>query len=237
MVNCGGNLTLELAGMSQTSDPKAHLLPAERIQRHRRRRNITLISSIVCVVITGVLLVITLAITLSVSPNGLSDNGEQSNCITPDVCNSNILEYIDTTYDPCDDFFNYSCGGWLSANPLNGRNQIDIADELNTDKNKYISDYLTKPVQSSDPDAIKKAKYIFSACTNVAFIQENYIQHLQAFIKNAGGWADIGILPDGGWEINNDLANNHYLGSSAFFTILIVPDDHNSSKPVIKVTI
>ena len=46
MVNCGGNLTLDLAGMSQTSDPKADLLPAQRIQRHRRRRHITLVSSI-----------------------------------------------------------------------------------------------------------------------------------------------------------------------------------------------
>ena len=234
--------------MSQTTNPKASLLSntgntanvqftpsAERIQRLRRRRNITLVSSIVCVVITGVLLVITLAITLSVSPNGLSDNGEQSNCITPDVCNSNILEYIDTSYDPCDDFFNYSCGGWLSANPLNGHSQIDVFTKLGIDNYKHMSDYLTKPVQSSDPDAIKKSKYIFSACTNVAFIQENYIQHLQTFIKNAGGWADIGILPDNGWDINDDLANDHYLGSSAFFASGIVPDDHNSSKPIITV--
>ena len=61
------------------------------------------------------------------------------------------------------------------------------------------------------------------------------MQHLQEFIKNAGGWADIGIFPDKGWDINDDLANHHYNGSSAFFIREIVPDDHNSSKPIIVV--
>ena len=50
--------------------------------------------------------------------------------------------------------------------------------------------------QNSDPDAIKKSKYIYSACTDVQFIQDNYVKHLQDFIKSAGGWADIGIPPD-----------------------------------------
>ena len=242
-----------VAGMSQTNDPKVHLLSdnttdtgsnnvqytsstARWVQRTRRRHT-TLVVSIACVVITSVLLAITLAITLSVSPNGDSDSGGQSNCITPDVCNSNILKYIDTSYDPCDDFYHYSCGNWLSANPLNGRSIWGTAYELIADNYKHISEYLAEPVHSSDPDAIKKSKYIYTACNDVNYIQAHYVQHLQEFIKNAGGWADIGIFPDKGWDINNDLADHYYDGSSAFFTSGVVPDDHNSSKPIIKVWI
>ena len=235
--------------MSQTDNPKVHLLSntaadtgsnvqvassvARWVQR-RRRRHIVLVVSIACVVIASVLLAITLVVALSGSPDD-SDSGGQSNCITPDVCNSNILKYIDSSYDPCDDFYHYSCGNWLSANPLNGRSEVDIFNEVAIDNYKHISEYLAKPVQSSDPDAIKKSKYIYTACNDVNYIQAHYVQHLQEFIKNAGGWADIGIFPDDGWDINDDLADHHYIGSSAFFDVDITPDDHNSSKPIIVV--
>ena len=237
---------LSLAEMSETNDPKTFLL-FDRDKTNqtdsrrglsaagsRRRRHTVFIVSLACVVITAVLLVITLAITLSASPRG-NGSGGQSNCITPDVCNSNILNYIDNSFDPCDDFFNYSCGNWLSANPLNGRSQWDIFNELITDNYKHLSDYLAKPIQNSDPDAIKKSKYIYSACTDAQFIQDNYVKHLQDFIKSAGGWADIGIPPDDEWDINDDLANEHFHGSSAFFGTTILPDDLNSTKLVIVV--
>ena len=87
-----------------------------RLRRRRLKRR-TFVVSVACVVITAVLL-IALPITLIVSLRG-DDNEGQSNCITPDVCNSNILNYIDDSFDPCDDFYSYSCGKWLSANPLN----------------------------------------------------------------------------------------------------------------------
>lgn len=230
--------------MSQTHDPKHLLLDkskasnihfAESSTVKRQRRRTLVIVTIAGVVIVSLLLAITLAITLSVSP-AYQDGGENSNCITPDVCNSNILKYIDNKFDPCHDFFNYSCGNWLSANPLNGRSDWNMFTALAIDNYKHISEYLSRPVQNDDPVTIKKSKYIYSACTDVKFIQNNLVRHLQDFIKNAGGWADIGIVPDNGWNINSDLANDHYLGSFAFFTITIEPDDFNSSKPVIKVS-
>ena len=228
-----------IVGMSQANDSKVRLLldstGSDQFASSARRRRRVLIISTASVIIASVLLAITLAITLSVSPSEDDSGGEQSDCVTPDVCNSNILKYIDSSYNPCEDFYHYSCGNWLSANPLNGRSEVDMFSEVATDNYKHISEYLAKPVQSSDPDAIKKSKYIYAACMDVNYIQTHYIQHLQEFIKNAGGWADIGIFPDHGWDINVNLANHHYVGSSAFFTRGVVPDDHNSSKPIIKV--
>ena len=222
--------------MSQFNDAKTVLLEDRTkqtsnlsVEGQPRRRRRVFIASVACGVVITAVLVITLAITLSSSPRGGGD------CITPDVCNSNILNYINNNFDPCDDFFSYSCGNWLSANPLNGRSMWGTLNELAVDNYKHISEYLTRPVQNNDPDAIKKSKYIYSACTDVQFIQKNYVKHLQDFIKNAGGWADIGIIPDKGWDINNNLANDHFLGSTAFFTWRVELDDLNSSKPVIRV--
>ena len=159
-----------------------------------------------------------------------------SDCITPDaVCNSTLLDYIDDSIDPCEDFYQFSCGGWLAANPLNNRDTVGTFISLSLDNYNHLMGYLSQPVRGSDPVAIKKTKYIYSACKDVDFIEANLVVHLRDFVKNAGGWSDIGITPDNGWNIDENLASHHYLGSSAFFEFGIVPDDLNSSKPIIEV--
>lgn len=39
----------------------------------------------------------------------------QRNCVH---IASHILDSMDFSIDPCDDFYSYSCKGWVSANPL-----------------------------------------------------------------------------------------------------------------------
>ena len=163
-------------------------------------------------------------------------NTTKSDCITPDVCNSKLLDYIDDNVDPCDDFYHYSCGSWLAANPLNDRDVRGMFYSLSLDNYDHLIGYLSQPVRQDDPTAIKKTKYIYSACKDTDYIEKKIAEHLQTFIKSkAGGWANIGIYPDNGWNINDALATDHYLGSSAFFGFGILPDDLNSSKPIIKV--
>ena len=68
------------------------------------------------------------------------------------------------------------------------------------------------------------------------YIKENLVTHLQNFINGTGGWASIGISPDSNWTFSN-IAGEHYLGSTAFFSFDIEPNDLNSSEPIIKVRV
>ena len=43
-------------------------------------------------------------------------------------------------------------------------------------------------------------------------------------------------VPDTGWDIDSNLANDHYLGSSALFDFDVSSDDLNSSQSVIRVS-
>ena len=54
-------------------------------------------------------------------------------------------------------------------------------------------------------------------------------------VNKAGGWRNGEFLLASSWTISSNLYKDHYLGSSAFFSFGIQPDDLNSSKPVIKV--
>lgn len=44
----------------------------------------------------------------------------RSYCLTPDCVKvaASVIEAIDNTVHPCDDFYMYSCGDWIKSNPL-----------------------------------------------------------------------------------------------------------------------
>ena len=206
-----------------------------QLTKHTGKRKL-LVFVVCCIVVTVLLILIGVGLALYFTVFKKTDK-TNSDCITPDVCNSKLLDYIDPSFDPCTDFYSFSCGNWLSANPLDGDRSIQaVSYSLILDNYDHLEGYLSQPVRESDPVAIKKSKYMYSACKDVDFIENNLVDHLQEFIRSAGGWDSIGISPDNGWDINNDLARHHYLGSSAFFGIGVTPDDLNSSNPIIKVS-
>jgi len=194
-----------------------------------KSRFILLVVAVIIAVV--VLLTVVLAVTIS------SSNKEKgNNCVIPGACDSQILAYIDASFDPCEDFFNYSCGKWLSANPLGDLGQLRISSMLAINNWNHLRSYLTRPIAASDPEAIKKSKYFFSACTDTSYIEQNLQEHLIRFMTAAGGWEDVGIFPADNWDFDN-LSDDHYVGSPAYFVFGVVPDDLNSSKPVITVSI
>ena len=141
----------------------------------------------------------------------------------------------DNQVDPCDDFYQYSCGNWLSSHGLDGRDSWGTVYQLVIDNYHHLRDYMSQPPNDNDPDAVRKTKYGYAACTEVDYINKNLRSHLRAFIRLAGGWDSIDIPENKLWT-TDDLARDHYLGSSAFFEFGVLPDDINSSMPVIRVS-
>jgi len=46
--------------------------------------------------------------------------GEQSVCMTRQCVTaaSTLLQALDDSVDPCDDFYQYACGGWIKTNTI-----------------------------------------------------------------------------------------------------------------------
>ena len=165
-----------------------------------------------------------------------SKGGDLSPTANPyGINNSKIFEYMNTSYDPCQDFYGYSCGSWNSSNP--GAAEWGTFEELVLDNYNKLAGYLSQDVSGSDPVAIKKAKYIYSACTDTNYITENLNDQLNSYMAKVGGWRNGDFNSSRSWSINDSLYQDHYLGSSAFFSIQVLPDDLDPSKQVIRVTI
>ena len=222
----------------QALPPKKPIEPESQAPPQKRHNCSKIIWwAIIIILLVKVSLVIIAAVALGCY-FGLREDSDEKECLTPDVCNSEVLNHIDNSADPCNDFYQYSCGKWLSANPLGDRDSWGTINQLDLRNFHHLRRYVSGSPQQNDPDAIKKTKYIYSACTDVTFIENNFVSHLQDFIRDAGGWSTVGIYgSDYIWNINYDLAGDHYLGSSAFFDFGIIPDDLNSSLPKIRVNV
>jgi len=216
-------------------DPSTPLFQRESASSHDYGKKRLITRSRVLIVVAFIAsLTVVLTVVLAVSISS-SNKHEGNDCTIPGACNSQVLAYIDATFDPCEDFFNYSCGKWLSANPLGGRDQFKVFSQLAIDNWNYLTDYFSRSIKSSDPEAIKKSKFFFSACTDATYIEKNIQDHLISFMTAAGGWEDVGIFPADEWDFDN-LTDDHYVGSPAYFVFGISSDDLNSSKPVVKVS-
>ncbi|XP_077893726.1 endothelin-converting enzyme 1-like isoform X2 [Ictidomys tridecemlineatus] len=102
---------------------------------------------------------------------------------TPPVClseacvsvTSSILNSMDPTVDPCQDFFIYSCGGWIKANTVpDGHSCWGTFSNL-WEHSQAIIKYLLENSTASSSEAERKAQVYYRACMN-----ENRIEELRA---------------------------------------------------------
>ncbi|XP_077975050.1 membrane metallo-endopeptidase-like 1 [Styela clava] len=152
-----------------------------------------------------------------------------------------VLNSLDTMYDPCNKFYQYSCAGWLKNNPIPEDkptiNQFSFTAERTQ---KHLRELLSTD-SSNDRDAIKKAKTFYKACVDQDIVEKLGAQPALNLIKNYGG------LPLFGDEFDvesfslemllarakNRLYDSFFAISSPLINMDVKTDDRNSSSYVI----
>ncbi|KAL5491927.1 hypothetical protein EMCRGX_G017303 [Ephydatia muelleri] len=109
------------------------------VGRKRSYRTAILLLAVMVVVIAVIAVSVALGVTLTRSS---TSNPVTSNTCNTEVCTSlanRVLSSLDTSIDPCQDFYNFSCGGWIKTNSLpQGKGRYGVFDELNY-KNQVCS--------------------------------------------------------------------------------------------------
>ncbi|XP_008554181.1 neprilysin-2 isoform X1 [Microplitis demolitor] len=102
---------------------------------------------------------------------------------------SKILKNMDSSVDPCDDFYRFACGGFLKST-------IIPDDKVSVNTFSIISDQVLEQLRMSieDPrltemsNPFRLVKTLYKSCMNKTVIEEQGLTPLLSIVKKLGGW-------------------------------------------------
>ena len=106
---------------------------------------------------------------------------------------SDVRSNMDTSANPCQDFYQYSCGGWETSHEIGSAARISRFGELN----QQNIDSLRNVIESGkdgDVPAVRLAKQFYDSCMNTGQLDEMGPQPLLQLVRATGGWDLIGVF-------------------------------------------
>ncbi|NXW45114.1 NEP protein, partial [Nyctiprogne leucopyga] len=163
-------------------------------------------------------------------------------CKTSDCIKSaaRILENMDTTAEPCNDFYQYACGGWLKRNVIpETSSRYSNFDILRDELEVVLKDVLDTP-SSNDITAVQKAKTLYRSCINETTIDSRGGRPLISLLPNLSDWPVATTNWDSSygtaWTAETAIAQlNSRYGKKVLINFFVGTDDKNSTAHIIHI--
>ncbi|XP_072047517.1 membrane metallo-endopeptidase-like 1 [Amphiura filiformis] len=128
------------------------------------------------------------------------------------VCNNtacvslahSLLQTMDSSVDPCNDFYDYACGNWIKNTIVpDGHDQAKTMYS-DIDRQQDLRVLLEAPYKSDEPEAVKKARTLYDSCMDKETREANGINIINGGTEAAfGGWPVLGSNPGGNFNADN----------------------------------
>ncbi|KAK3105380.1 hypothetical protein FSP39_023788 [Pinctada imbricata] len=199
----------------------------------------------ICVVLLS-LVVIILAVILAskTSPKKGKENSTAvivekplSVCLTPACVSvaSSIYNAMNMRADPCEDFYEYACGGWIKSHPIpSGHSRLGTFSELWQENQIIMKQVIEQKLNNSVSLAERKAQLYYNSCMDKnKTIEKLKAEPLNDLLKNFGSW------PKSNGTDNLDLQSlvekTQGYGIDIFFSLWVGEDDRNSSVNILQI--
>ncbi|XP_029400609.1 endothelin-converting enzyme 2 [Mus pahari] len=160
-----------------------------------------------------------------------------STCVT-EACirvAGKILESLDRGVSPCQDFYQFSCGGWIRRNPLpSGRSRWNTFNSLWDQNQAILKHLLENTTFNSSSEAERKTRSFYLSCLQSERIEKLGAKPLRDLIDKIGGWNITGPWEEDSFmDVLKAVAGTYR--ATPFFTVYVSADSKSSNSNIIQV--
>jgi len=102
---------------------------------------------------------------------------------------ADLLDKLDETADPCDDFYQFACGSFIEETVIpDDRTRTSMFSILGDKLDVQVRGLLEGEIKASDPKPFQMAKSVFQSCMDKETIEAAGLEPLKAILKKLGGW-------------------------------------------------
>ncbi|XP_078002260.1 phosphate-regulating neutral endopeptidase PHEX [Phascolarctos cinereus] len=156
-----------------------------------------------------------------------------------------ILSKINQSVDPCENFFQFACDGWINDNPIpEDMPSYGIYPWLRRNVDLKLKALLEKSIsRRRDTEAIQKAKILYASCMNEKAIEKADAKPLLHILRHSPfRWPvlESNIGPEGVWSerkfslLQTLAVFRGQYSNSVFIRLYVSPDDRESNKHILK---
>ncbi|XP_054478641.1 phosphate-regulating neutral endopeptidase PHEX [Anoplopoma fimbria] len=173
-------------------------------------------------------------------------SSQEEFCLTPECIEAagSVLSKMDRSVNPCEDFYTFSCGGWLKENPIpEDSSSYGIYPWLRQNVDLRLKELLEAPSDPDELEAVTKAKILYRSCMNETILEQVDSKPMLKTLKQPDfRWPVVGDGLGGeyqwsaeGWSLLKTLTemrNQH--SKSVLIRLYVSPDDKKSLQYIIK---
>lgn len=200
-----------------------------------KREKCCLITMVVIVVLFLIFLIATIALAIR--------KKNDSSSITNDVCltsqcltsAASLLNAMNRTLDPCEDFYSYSCGNWIKDHQIRENPSENQFSDLQDIIYSQLRDILDNSRVKNSSKVVKYGVNLYRSCLNSrnTNITGNFFQ----ILNDIGGWP----IQNKTWKKSENFYKNiakaiTLLKVEPLFQLNVKPDDKNTSINIISIS-
>ena len=189
----------------------------------------------ICVLLLFVCIALAIVVILT-HVRKTNDHCSSSSCL--EVAGA-IKKNLNESVDPCKDFFQYSCGGWIKNNPIpSSKTWFAVYRKLGDENNKKLLLLLLEDDNLPSGHAVRKAKDYFKSCMAEDQNDITAVPELKRLITRYGSWP-LGNTTwnETAWSLAEVLMalQRDFSYMSPLFLLNIDVNPFNSSQHILKV--
>nr|CDS26897.1 hypothetical protein HmN_000151700 [Hymenolepis microstoma] len=179
-----------------------------RIRRESKGLAACTLREFLLLILCGILITLLLIVIFLYFASLRSEVCQTTECVETSF---KILSAMNQSVDPCEDFYNYACGGWIERNHIPpGFNQWTVFSELGQTAEYFAKELLEKDIQPDDSRGLQLAKTYYSSCLNEHAVDALGLTPVKEKMAELyGGWR---LLPEGTLGGRNDTTDPFVVG-------------------------